>query len=155
MTKQILGYLVHFHVHHSFVNLCLEFRGIPRLIRFRTFWTPKFSSEFYSSNCKMCSHQFWTQFLRFGILSRHRFFWFHESEKRKNLQNPTHKEIVFCYVSRICAYFILPYVVLYFIFSRRFLVIIVSHRAHEDANLICLNFVSCHVHNGTTVYTGV
>jgi hypothetical protein len=35
---------------------------------------------------------------------------------------------------------------LYFIFSRRFLVIIVSHCAHEDAHLICLSFVSCHVH---------
>ena len=67
-------------------------------------------------------------------------------KKRKNLQNPTHEEIVFCYVSRIFAYFILPHVVLYFIFSRRFSVIIVSHRAHEDSHLICLNFVSCHVH---------
>jgi hypothetical protein len=67
------------------------------------------------------------------------FFW-------KNLHNPTHKEIVFCYVSRIFAYFILPHVVLYFIFSSRFSVIIVSHHAHEDAHLICLNFVSCHVH---------
>ncbi len=64
---------------------------------------------------------------------------------RKNLQNPTHKEIVFCYVSRIFAYFILPHVVLYFIFSCHFLVIIVLHRAHKDAHLICLNFVSCHV----------
>jgi hypothetical protein len=35
---------------------------------------------------------------------------------------------------------------LYFIFSRRFSVIIVLHRAHEDAHLICVNFVSCHVH---------
>ena len=57
-----------------------EFRGIPRLIRFRTFWTPKFSSEFYFSDHKMCSRQFWTIFFRFGILSRHLFFWFHESE---------------------------------------------------------------------------
>ena len=55
-------------------------------------------------------------------------------------------EIVFCYVSQIFAYFILPHVVLYFIFSRRFLVIIVSRRAHKDAHRICLNFVSCHVH---------
>ncbi len=62
------------------------------------------------------------------------------------MQNPTHKEIIFCYVSQIFAYFILPHVVLYFIFSRRFLVIIVSHRTHKDAHLICLNFVSCHVH---------
>jgi hypothetical protein len=38
------------------------------------------------------------------------------------------------------------YIASYFIFSRRFTVIIVSHRTHEDAHLICLNFVSCHVH---------
>ncbi len=24
-----------------------EFRGIPRLFQFQTFWTPEFSSEFY------------------------------------------------------------------------------------------------------------
>jgi hypothetical protein len=35
-----------------------EFRGIPRLFRFRTFWTPEFSSEFYLSDRKMCSRQF-------------------------------------------------------------------------------------------------
>ncbi len=28
----------------------------------------------------MCSRQFWTQFHQFGILSRHQFFQFHESE---------------------------------------------------------------------------
>ncbi len=61
----------------------------------------------------------------------------------KNLQNPTHRRIVFCYVSRIFAYFILTHIDLYFIFSHRVLVIIVPHRAHEDAHLIRLNFVSC------------
>ncbi len=40
----------------------LEFCGIPRLIQFRTFWTPEFSSEFYFSDLKMCSRQFWTCF---------------------------------------------------------------------------------------------
>ncbi len=57
-----------------------EFRRIPQLIRFQTFWTPKLSSEFYFTDRKMCSRQFWTRFFRFGILSRHRFFRFHESE---------------------------------------------------------------------------
>ncbi len=28
----------------------------------------------------MCSRQFWTRFLWFGILSRHQFFQFHELE---------------------------------------------------------------------------
>jgi hypothetical protein len=36
----------------------LEFRGIPQLFRFWTFWTPEFSSEFYFSDRKMCSRQF-------------------------------------------------------------------------------------------------
>ncbi len=58
----------------------LEFRRIPQLLRFRTFWTPEFSSEFFFSDRKMCSRQFWTCFFRFGILSRHLFFRFHESE---------------------------------------------------------------------------
>ncbi len=56
------------------------FHGIPRLHRFRTFWTPEFSLEFYFSDRKMSSHQFWTRFFCFGILSRHLFFRFHESE---------------------------------------------------------------------------
>ncbi len=46
----------------------------------RPFWTPEFSSEFYFSDRKMCSRQFATRSLRFGILSRHWFFQFHESE---------------------------------------------------------------------------
>ncbi len=57
-----------------------ELHGIPRLFQFRTFWTPKFSSEFYFSDCKMCSRQFWTRFFRFRILSCHQLFQFHESE---------------------------------------------------------------------------
>ncbi len=57
-----------------------EFRRIPWLFWFWTFWTPEFSSEFYFSDRKMCSCQFWTRFFRFGILSRHLFFQFHESE---------------------------------------------------------------------------
>jgi hypothetical protein len=57
-----------------------KFRGIPQLIRFWTFWTPEFSSEFYFSDRKMCSRQFWTHFFQFGILSHHLFFWFHESK---------------------------------------------------------------------------
>jgi hypothetical protein len=56
------------------------FHGIPRLFQFRTFWTPEFSSEFYFSDHKMCSHQFRTHFSRFGILSQYRLFRFHESE---------------------------------------------------------------------------
>ncbi len=36
----------------------LEFRGIPGLIQFWTFWNPEFSSKFYFSNRKMCSRQF-------------------------------------------------------------------------------------------------
>ncbi len=43
-------------------------------------WTPKFLLEFYFSDCKKCSRQFWTRFLQFGILSRHWFIRFHESE---------------------------------------------------------------------------
>ncbi len=35
-----------------------EFRGIPRLFQFWTFWTPEFLSEFYFSDRKMCSRQF-------------------------------------------------------------------------------------------------
>ncbi len=57
-----------------------KFCGIPQLIRFRTFWTPEFLSEFYFSDRKMCSLQFWTRFFQFRILSRHQFFQFHESE---------------------------------------------------------------------------
>ncbi len=57
-----------------------EFRGILRLIQNWTFWTPEFSSEFYFSDCKLCSRQFWTHFFRFGILSCHLFFQFHELE---------------------------------------------------------------------------
>ncbi len=63
---------------------------------------------------------------------------------RKKLQNPTHRGIIFCYVSWIFAYFILTHVDLYFIFSHRFLVIIVLHHTHEDAHLIRHIFVSCH-----------
>ncbi len=61
-------------------KICLEFRGIPRLFWFWTFWTLEFSSEFYFSDHKMCSPLFWTRFFQFGILSRHRLFRFHESE---------------------------------------------------------------------------
>jgi hypothetical protein len=57
-----------------------EFRGIPRLFQFWTFWTPEFSSEFYFSDLKMCSCQFWTRFFWFGILSHHQLFQFHELE---------------------------------------------------------------------------
>ena len=53
---------------------------IPQLFRFRIFRTPEFSSEFYFSDCKMCSRQLGTRSLRFGILSHHQFFWFHESK---------------------------------------------------------------------------
>ena len=35
-----------------------EFHRIPQFFRFRTFWTPEFSSEFYFSDSKMCSRQF-------------------------------------------------------------------------------------------------
>jgi hypothetical protein len=65
---------------------------------------------------------------------------------RKNLQNTAYPEILFCYIARIFAYFILPHIVLNFIFCCSFLVTIVSHRAHKDAHLFCLNFFSCHVH---------
>ncbi len=67
-------------IHHPRLGNRSEFRGIPRLFQFRTFWTPEFSSEFYFSDRKMCSCQFWTRFFQFGILSRHRLFRFHESE---------------------------------------------------------------------------
>jgi hypothetical protein len=39
-----------------------------------------FHRNFYFSNRKMCSRQFGTRSHWFGILSRHRFFRFHESE---------------------------------------------------------------------------
>ncbi len=58
----------------------LGFRRIPQLFWFWTFWTPEFSSEFYFSDCKMCSRQFWTHFFWFGILSCHWLFRFHELE---------------------------------------------------------------------------
>ncbi len=57
-----------------------EFCVILQLFQFWTFWTPEFSLEFYFSNRKMFSHQFWTRFLWFGILSCHWFFRFHESK---------------------------------------------------------------------------
>ncbi len=57
-----------------------EFRGIPWLFQFRTFWTPEFSSKIYFSDPKMFSRQFVTHSCRFGMLSRDRFFQFHESE---------------------------------------------------------------------------
>ncbi len=57
-----------------------EFRWIPQLFQFWTFWTLEFPSEFYFSDCKMCSLQFWTYFFRFRILSRHWLFQFHELE---------------------------------------------------------------------------
>ncbi len=62
---------------------------------------------------------------------------------RKNLRNTAYPEIVFCYRTNI-RQFILPHIVLYFIFRRGFLVTIVSHRAHEDAHRFCLYFISCH-----------
>jgi hypothetical protein len=62
------------------------------------------------------------------------------------LQNTAYPEIVFCCIARIFAYFILPHIVLYFIFHRGFLVTIVSHRAHKDALFFCLYFFSCQVH---------
>ncbi len=43
-------------------EISLEFRGIPPLIRFWTFWTSEFSSEYYFSDCIMYSRQFWTRF---------------------------------------------------------------------------------------------
>ncbi len=39
---------------------------------------------------------------------------------RKNLQNAAYPEIVFCYITRKFAYFILPHIVLYFIFRHSF-----------------------------------
>jgi hypothetical protein len=64
---------------------------------------------------------------------------------RKNMQNATYPEIVFCYIAQKFAYFILPHFVLYFIFRHVFSVGIVSQHAHEDAHLFCLYFFSCHV----------
>ncbi len=61
-------------------EICSELREILWLIWFWTFWTPKFSSEFYLSDRKMCFRQFWTHFFWFGILSHHLFFRNHESE---------------------------------------------------------------------------
>ncbi len=54
--------------------------GIPWLFRFRMFWNPELSLEFYFSDRKMSSRQFRTRFCRFRILTRHQFFQFHESE---------------------------------------------------------------------------
>ncbi len=59
-------------------EICSEFRIIPQLFRFRTFWTPEFSLKF--SDRKMCSGKFRTHSHWFGILSRHQFFQFYESE---------------------------------------------------------------------------
>ncbi len=64
---------------------------------------------------------------------------------RENLQNAAYPEIVFCYIARKFAYFILPHIVLYFIFCHVFFVRIVSQRAHKDAHLFCLYFFSCHI----------
>ncbi len=75
-----LHMLPQYHQSHLGWDLHSEFRGIPQLFQFWTFWTPKFSSEFYFSDCKMCSRQFWTRFFRFGILSHHRLFRFDESK---------------------------------------------------------------------------
>ncbi len=69
---------------HAHFNLGWEIRSefckILQLFQFRTFWTPEFSSDFFSDR-KMCSCQFTTPSCRFGILSHNWFFWFHESEK--------------------------------------------------------------------------
>ncbi len=48
--------------------------------QFQTLWTLEFSSELYFSNHKMYSRQFGTCSPQFKILSRHRFFKFHELE---------------------------------------------------------------------------
>jgi hypothetical protein len=40
---------------------------------------------------------------------------------RKNLQNAAYPEIVFCYIAQKFGYFILPHIVLYFIFCHGFL----------------------------------
>ncbi len=64
---------------------------------------------------------------------------------RKNLQNAAYPEIVFCYIAQKFAYFILPHIVLYFIFRHDFFVGIVLQHAHKDAHLFCLHFFSCHV----------
>jgi hypothetical protein len=61
-------------------EICLESHGILRLIQFRTFWTPEFSSKFYFSDRKMCSRQIWTHYFLFGILFCHLFFQYHELE---------------------------------------------------------------------------
>jgi hypothetical protein len=63
----------------------------------------------------------------------------------KNLQNAAYPEIVFCYIPQKFAYFILPHIVLYFIFCHGFFVGIVSQRAHKVTNLFRLYFFSCHV----------
>jgi hypothetical protein len=63
-------------------------------------------------------------------------------KKRKNLQNVAYPEIVFCYIARKFAYFILPHIVLYFIFRHGFFFGIVSQRAHKGAHLFCLYFFS-------------
>ncbi len=57
-----------------------EFHRILQLLRFRTFCTPEFSSEFNFSDYKICSRRFATQSRWFGILSCHWFFQFHSSE---------------------------------------------------------------------------
>ncbi len=62
------------------------------------------------------------------------------NKKWKNLQNTAYPEIVFCYIARIFAYFILSHIVLYFTFRCGFLVTIVLHRAHKDAHLFCFYF---------------
>ncbi len=80
-VPQMQGTMPHQHRRLLGWEIHLEFRGILQLIRFQTFRTPEFSSEFYFSDCKMCSRQFWTCFFRFGILSCHWLFQFHESEK--------------------------------------------------------------------------
>ncbi len=63
----------------------------------------------------------------------------------KTCKNTAYPEIVFCYIARKITYFILPHIVLYFIFRHSFFVGIVSQRAHKDAHLFCLSFFSCHV----------
>jgi hypothetical protein len=69
----------------------------------------------------------------------YRHFW------GENLQDAAYPEIIFCYIAQKFAYFILPHIVLYFIFRHGFFVGIVLQRAHEDAHLFCLYFFSCHV----------
>jgi hypothetical protein len=52
-------------------EIWLDFYGIPRVFRFRTFSSPEFSSEFHFFNRKICSRQFGTRSNQFGILSCH------------------------------------------------------------------------------------